>query len=367
MSPHRQLLQDWHQQLRALIPGVRRTTLAPLALLSLGLIWAGTVSLPRIAASLPLSAHVPSTARRLARWLANAKVPVTAVWRPFVRAALASRVGTALTLTLDPTVLRDHACIYVLGLVCHKRVLPLIWHLLPNTAPWHRSEAAYLARLFRVVAGWLPPDCTVTLVADRGLTNGTLLRLCQQVGWHYVVRVSTDAKQGPKLPDGRTLWSLVPGKGKRWYGPARLFKQAGWLTVGVSISWRRGEKEPWVLVSDLPAGPARVHTYRLRAHCEATYEDCKTRGWQLEATKITRYDRLNRLLVAVSVAIWWTQQLGRQVIRRGERRHWDRLHRREWSVQRLGREWMRGRLMEGKPPPLPFRWRHGEWRFAWLW
>ncbi len=105
MSPHRQLLQDWHQQLRALIPGVRRTTLAPLALLSLGLIWAGTVSLPRIAASLPLSAHVPSTARRLARWLANAKVPVTAVWsHKRNAAAVVSASGMALRGA------REHRC-----------------------------------------------------------------------------------------------------------------------------------------------------------------------------------------------------------------------------------------------------------------
>ena len=42
------------------------------------------------------------------RWLANSSVPVTAVWRPLVRTMLASRAGTALTLTLDPTTLRDH-------------------------------------------------------------------------------------------------------------------------------------------------------------------------------------------------------------------------------------------------------------------
>jgi hypothetical protein len=365
MQTRLRLLHDWHHQLCALLPGVRATRVRILALFSLGLIWAGTVSLPRIALALPLPATAPSTERRLRRWLANRHVGVTALWRPLVRALLASRAGTALTLTLDPTALDDRCHLCLLGLVAHKRVLPLAWQPLPTTA-WRRTQHAYLARLFRLVAAWLPADCPVTLVADSGLTSAGLIRLCQAHGWHFVLRLNADAVQGPVLPDGHTLWSLVPGEGKRWYGGATLFKRAGWLAVQVSIRWRTGERQPWILVSDLPAGPARIATYRRRWLAEATYQDCKTRGWQIEATKLRNPNRINRLLLVVVLALWWMQQAGMRVIRQGERRRYDRADRRELSVQRLGRCAMQARMDQQRRFPLPFRLVGTTWQFTWL-
>lgn len=367
MSSRFALLHAWCHQLRALLPAVRKTRVTPLALLSLGILWAGCVALPRVAAALPLPATAASTERRLRRWLANRAVRVTALWRPFIRAALASRAGCHLILSLDPTDLRDVARVYYLGVVAHKRTLPLCWHLLPLRSGWRRDEAAYLARLLRVAAGWLPPGCSVTLVADRGLCDARLIGVCRHLGWHFVLRVSTDARQGPTLRDGRTLWSLVPGEGRHWYGWGELYPRAGWLTLSISSYWRAGESEPWVLLSDLAPGYARVATYRRRAHAEAMYQDCKTRGWQMEATKITDHNRLHRLLLALFVAVWWAQQAGMRVIRCGLRRRYDRAGRRDLSVQRLGRCHLLRLLDAGKCPPLPLRWRQGGWRMTWLW
>lgn len=346
MSSRLAVLHAWCQQLHRLLPTARKPCVTPLALLSLGILWAGSVSLPRVAAALPLSVQASSSERRLRRWLANRAVHVTALWRPFIRAALASRAGCSLVLSLDPTDLRDVARVYVLGVVAHKRVV---------------------SRLLRIAAGWLPSGCTVTLVADRGLCNAHLIRLCRSLGWHFVLRISADARQGPMLRDGRALWSLVTGEGQHTYTWGAVYRRAGWVQVSVSVYWRVGEKGPWILLSDLPPGYGRVVTYRRRAHAEALYQDCKTRGWQLEATKITDHNRLNRLLVAVCVAVWWAQQLGMRVIRGGHRRRYDRAGRRDLSVQRLGRCHCLRLLDEGRHPPLPLRERQGGWRMTWLW
>ncbi len=150
MSSRQFLLHAWCQQMRALLPRVRVTRVTPLALLTLGIVWAGSVSLP-------LTATAASTERRLRRRLAKPQVPVTALWRPLIRHFLATRAGCALTLSLDPTDLRDPVRVYYLGVVVHKRVLPLAWHLLPLHTAWPRREAVYLERLFRVAARWLPP------------------------------------------------------------------------------------------------------------------------------------------------------------------------------------------------------------------
>ena len=80
MQTRLQLLHSWTDQLQSLLPQVRVTRVRGLALLSLGLLWAGRVPLSRIAAALPLPVQDLSTERRLRRWLANAQIPVVATW-----------------------------------------------------------------------------------------------------------------------------------------------------------------------------------------------------------------------------------------------------------------------------------------------
>lgn len=132
MQTRLQLLHTGTRQLQALLPGVRVSRVRVLALLSLGLIWADCVPLGRIAASRPLPAQDLSTARRFRRWLANGAVPVVARWQPLLRAFLAHLGQRELLRVVDPTPYRASATVLVLGLVVHRRVLPLAWHIVPG-------------------------------------------------------------------------------------------------------------------------------------------------------------------------------------------------------------------------------------------
>lgn len=370
MQTRLRLLQEFGQQFRALAPAVRVTRVRTLAALSLGLLWAGRIALPAAAAAVPGRASDPSTERRFRRWLANRRVPVSALWRPLVRALLAGRAGTDVLLVLDPTPHNATATVLTLGVVVHKRVLPVAWHVLPNQEPWRRRQWAYVRRLFRVAAGWLPAGCAVTLIADSGLSSPELIALCRERGWHFVLRLSADARQGPLLRDAagreRPLWGLVTAPGQRWFGPVAVFKGAGWLPVQLSIVWAPGYDAPWLLLSDRPAGWARAREYGRRAQAEATFQDGKGRGWDLEASKVTDRARLHRLLLALFVALWWAHALGQQVVRRGLRRRFDRADRRDLSLIRLGRRWLAELLDADRLPPLLVRRTSSAWRVACL-
>ncbi len=368
MSTRAQLLQQWDQQLRQLLPAVRVTRVATLALLSLGLLWAGSVTLLKVASSLPLSAYDLSRVRRLRRWLANPAVAVGQLWPPLVTALLACRAGQELCLVYDPTPLADRLTVLVLGLVVHKRILPVAWHPMPQQTRWPVRQVTVLRRLTRQLARCLPTDCTVTLLADRGVTGADLLDLCHTRGWHFVLRVSASAGSSPtiRLADDTEcpLWSLVTGPGQRWTGEVAIYQAAGWRTVHLTIHWARGASEPWLLLSDRESGLARVREYRRRVHCEATYQDTKTRGWHLEHTKLADRARLNRLLLALYLALWWAETLGLRVVRRGIRYQFDRADRRDLSLVRLGRRWLAWLLDQGHLPPLLFQNSPSGWRLA---
>jgi hypothetical protein len=370
MLPRLRLWHTWQRQMEALLPSVRVTRVRVLTLFVLGVLWSGSVTLLEVAAALPLAATDASTERRVRRWLANPAVVVAALWRPLLPSLLAARAGRELLLVFDPTPHRDWGTILCLGLVDHRRILPLAWRVVPQQTPWPAPEITYLRAMGEEVAAALPPDCTVTLLADRGVTGPEVIDLCRALGWHFVFRVSVGASQtnrvrGEALPE-QALWALVTGPGQRWRGTVDLFKQAGWRTVNLTIHWDRRYHQPWVLVSDRPAGTTRVHEYRRRAHAEATYEDCKSRGFAIERSKLATPDRLDRLLLVVHLALWWGEQLGLRVIRGGLRRHFDRADRRDLSVLRLGRRFLLEELAHDRCPPLPFHFRNHQWRYTWL-
>lgn len=344
MPPRLRLLHDWTTQITALLPEVRVTQARTLAVFVLGVVWAGRLPLRAVAAALPLAVADASSEQRLRRWLVNRRVRVDELWRALLPTLLASRTGQEVLLVLDPTPHNDDATVLMLGLVCRRRVLPVAWRVVPQQEAWPERQIVYLRQLFGEVAAALPANCTVTVVGDRALPSAEVIDACRAVGWHALFRLSTDAKQGYLVRLGGPtaepvpLWSLVTGPGQRWHGSVALFKAAGWRTVEVTIRWAQGQAEPWLLVSTRPGGAARVREYRRRAHAEATYADCKRRGWDVEASRVRHVDRLNRLLLVLHLAYWWTTQLGLRVLRRGERRRYDRTRRRDTDgLRRLDR------------------------------
>lgn len=371
MSARRRLLHDWLAQVGALLPGVHVQRARVLGLLVTGMIWSGSTTLLKIAEALPLEAADLSTEGRFRRWLKHDKVVVRTLWAALLPALLASRAGQELTLVLDPTPQNGRFAIVQLGVVCRRRVLPTAWRVVPQQAPWPKRQIAYFRELFAETAAALPPGCAVTVVADRGLTAAELIDLCRELGWRPLFRVSADARQGcrVRLADGtqRPIWTLVTGPGQRWSGAVELFQRAGWRRVLLTIRWDGGQRDPWLLIADELRDGAAVQRYRRRVRAEATYQDCKTRGWHVEASKVTILARFDRLLLALHLAYWWTTQLGLRAIRRGQRRRYDRPDRRDLSVVRLGKAWLQERLEQPKRrPPLPFRWTSDGWRFTWL-
>lgn len=371
MSPRLRLLHEWTAQVEAVLAAVRVTQVRPLALFVLGMIWADRVALRAVAAALPLAVADASTEQRLRRWLANDRVAVGPLWRALLPHLLASRRGQELLLVLDPTPHNGDATILMLGLVCRRRVMPVAWRVLPQQTRWPQAQIAYLRAMFAEVAAALPPGCAVTVIGDRALPSADVIDACRAVGREALFRLSADARQGHRVRLGgrevRPIWALVTGPGQRGTGTVEVFKAAGWRTVELTIRWDRGQSEPWLLLSTRPGGAGRVREYRRRAHAEATYADCKRRGWDVEASRVTALDRLERRLLVLHLALWWCTQLGLRAIRRGDRRRHDRSGPRALSAIRIGRAALADALDRRLvTPPLPFRRTAAGVVFTWL-
>lgn len=368
MTAHTRLLHAWTAQLEALVPGERVTRVRPLAALMLGIAWAGSVALPRVAARLPRSCLDPSSERWLRRWLDNRAVEVAVIWAALRPRLLADRAGQEVTLVLDLTPQGRRWTALVVGIVTHHRVLPLAGQVVPQQEPWPAPFLTLARTVCAPIAAALPASCTVTLVVDRGLTSAGLIDLCQSLGWHWVFRVNTGPKQAHRVRTAagqeRALWELVTDLGTHGTAHVALFKDAGWRSGELTVHWAAGAPERWVLFSDRPAGHARVRDYRRRALIEATFQDCKTRGWHLDQSRLGTADRVTRLLLAVHLLFWWLTQLGLRTIRQGRRARFDRADRRDLSLVRLGERRLEADLATDRLPALPFRLQAGVWHYA---
>jgi DDE family transposase len=364
VSSRLRLLHEWTNQLHALLPGERITRVRVLALFALGMVWAGTVRVNQVAAALPLGVRVPSIERRLRRFLDNAAVTPQALWQPLLPVLLRRWAGQEITLVFDPTPYRGAFTVLWVGIVVHRRVLPLSWMIVPQQEQWPDQLKALLPPLLAPIAAALPPGCQVTLLGDCGLSGPSFLDTTRQMGWEVLLRVNVSAGQTHRLrlldaagapgPE-QGLWAVVGTVPSGWHAPAQIFKGAGWRTGHLTVCQRPGFSERWVLFSSRPGGRERIREYARRSRVEATFADGKTRGWGLEHSRMRDPLHLDRLLLAWHLALWWVHALGRLVIRRGIRPHFDRTDRRDRSLVQLGALWLHDELLHDRCPPLLFR------------
>jgi hypothetical protein len=308
---------------------------------------------------LPMGVRVPSTERRLSRFLANRLVSVATLWQPMLPVLLARWAAGAVLLVFDPTPLGARWTVLWVGIVIHHRVLPLAWTLVPQQTAWPEKLAGILPALLAPIAAALPPGCQVTLLGDRGVAGPTLLDTTRHLGWDVVLRLNVGETQAHRLrvADGTEwrLWDWVEQVGSGWTGAVDLYKGAGWRAGFLTVHRGDGQCAWWILFSTQPGGTARVRQYRKRSRVEATFADGKRRGWDLEQSHVRDHQHLDHLLLVWHLALWWLHALGTHVIHRGDRSRFDRTDRRDRSLIRLGWLWLLAQLAANKPVPLLFR------------
>jgi hypothetical protein len=373
MNASEELWRQWSAQLRAFLPALHGHRSKTLALCVLGVALAGTARLPRIAEALVgiSGAKTPSIERRLSRFLANQQIVVLPLWTQLLGPFLRFWRDRRLVFVLDATSLDDRATVLYLGLLVHSRLLPVSWQVLAVHQKWEQRQWEVVGALLdRVIPHLGAAECT--LLADRGLVGHPLVQLCQQRGWHYVLRVSAAHTCQPTRGRWARGWipcrRLVPWPGRQWYGSVRLWQEHP-LAAQISATWEPGQKEPWIVVSDRPAGRQRVREYARRMRVESTFQDLKRRGWDLEGTVMADRARLDRLLLVVFLGLWWLAHLAASCVHHGQRARFDRHDRRDKGIFRLGRLWLldilRRKVTESSLTRcLPFRKTPTGWAFS---
>lgn len=376
-----QTVQDCDQMIAALLPTVPRPEQKTLAAVTCGVVMSKATTLSLASGGIPGSATNPSKLRRVQRLLANERLRVDEAQQRVAAHVLAGRRGRV-ELLLDSTftgITARSTGTETLTLSCawHGRCLPLCWRSRRRgkgaTPPWR----TVIAQLFARVAPLLPAGTQVVVMADRGLVGRPLLDQIRARGWHYLLRCERTAVI--RLPDGTCcpLADLVPSPGapSRCLTGVQIFArrtklgqdqrhQAGqgtwyrnWthaITTNVVAVWRPGDKDPWLLLTDLPAQLTRCTEYRRRTWEEEGFRDWKSSGWNWQKSRVRHPDRVDRLLLVLALATLWMAALAQRIIRTGLRRLIEAPSRRCYSYFQLSLRYLDRLLATDQPIPVSF-------------
>src|SRR6195952_3897741 len=202
----------------------------------------------------------------------------------------------------------------VLSLVTgHGRAAPLIW-----LSVWKEEIAKrrndYENACLRRFAETMPPDCRVTILADRGFGDQKLFGFLGELGFGYVIRFRGNIHVADANGETRPAAEWV-GKG----GRARKLRYARVTTQGRQVGavvcvHAKGMKEPWCLAASDPEATAAglVNHYARRWTIEPSFRDTKDLrfGMGLSTTRIGEPMRRGRLLLVSAFAMALLTMLG---------------------------------------------------------
>jgi hypothetical protein len=296
------------------------------------------------------TAQADSIERRLRRTLADTTFE-TSVFAQLARTSLRELPAGRCLLLLDDTQQTTRCILSTLALAYGGRALPLAWRRWSG-----RLYGGYwkqIDQLFDEAARLLPPHVQPVVVADRGVASPMLIRLVQQHGWDYLMRVTNDTtlQQPDQAPqDVVHLGELLDqprGVVVRLTGQVFRKHRVSAHTVAI---WQPGHQEPWLLVSNLDLGRGLVGMYAQRMQVEALFRDAKSGGFEWELSRVLRAERAERLLLGLMLAIWCAVLLGEAAIRAGEIPAYGRRPH-AVSLVRRGLDWLRA-----PPRSRFFRW-----------
>lgn len=265
-----------------------------------------SANLMELAAALPRGiAAAEHRYQYIERQLKNGEIVPDVVIKPYALDVIErlSANGQTVVLQMDQSHINDTNEVLMLSVRLRKRALPVAWRV--------RSTQGNIGfpvqkDLLDSVLAWLPPGIRIMLAADRFYGTAQLIGWCQKAGWSYRIRLKgnlTLTHEGAEIATGDVA-TLIP-KGVK---DAELYGSG--VTTNIGVLHEKGHKEPWIIAMDASPSTYTTLDYGMRWGIENMFSDFKSRGFGLMQSQIQKPDRMERLILIMSLALYWATSCG---------------------------------------------------------
>jgi len=286
---------------------------------------------------LPYLSHRDCTARsqmeRLNYFIHNERIDAETFYFPLLQQFLKGWSDTAVTLTLDTSVLWDQYCLIEVCLIWGGRSIPLGQTVLEHGSATVAFED--YRPVLETTQRLLPAGCQVTLLADRGFEHGAFIRWLRAQHWSWSIRAKSDLKIILAPEQSVAVSQLLPPQGE-----AYLFRDVTILediechlaTAKLAIAG-----EAWAVLSDSPPSLQTFEVYGQRfGGIEPHFKDYKSAAFELIRSHLRDAPALSRLLMLLAAATLIAISVALVVENEGRRKQIDWHDQRGLSFLQLG-------------------------------
>lgn len=285
---------DWH--------GARLMFLAQFLI---ALLRVRSVNLTELSTAFVGTAQQDSNYKRLQRFLREYRLD----YRAFAHSIAAwLKLDGVWTLTLDRTTWEFGRVIHnvlMLGVACDGVAIPLLWTVLPHRSNSHAHQRIALLHRFR---HWFPSQRRACLTADREFIGKDWIKYLvnERIAFCIRIRECDHLHDGQHARSSKLVFAdLKPHQVKVL--PHRWRVGGQWVFV---TGLRLADQSLLVVITDAHPHTA-LERYARRWQIETLFGALKSRGFNLEATHVTRRDRLSKLLALLTIALIWALHTGR--------------------------------------------------------
>ena len=217
--------------------------------------------------------------------------------------ALSASRGETIILQIDQSHINALNEVLMVSVRVGKRALPIGWRVRSTQG---NMGFAVQEELLDSLKSWLPKEVSILLAADRFYGTAQLVDWCQKAGWSYRIRLKgnlTLTHQGGELATGEIIRLCPQG-----LVDAELYGSG--VITNIGVLHEKGHKEPWIIAMDAKPSLYTVLDYGMRWGIESMFSDFKSRGFGLMQSQIKKPERLERLILVMSIALYWAVSSG---------------------------------------------------------
>lgn len=207
------------------------------------------------------------------------------------------RKGEQIYIQVDFTSDARDFLILAASIVHKNRAIPLYFSmrnypLSKNSYDHKKMELAFLKGLKH----GLSKKYQYVIVADRGFGNERFIKNCEECGFEYLLRLQPNMSISHNGKNG-LMQNIVSECGKFLVHIKKWDKE-------IEVYRNEQNKKQWYLASNINGlnHSDAVDIYCKRFKIEKCFQDLKSSGFDIESSKIKKYDRFKRLLTICCIA-----------------------------------------------------------------
>jgi hypothetical protein len=246
-----------------------------------------------------------SKERYISRFLSNSLIDPITVMGGFIPeiAEMAGSNSKTIILPMDQSKIADGFECLMVSLRVGERAIPVAWTVKATQGPIGFAEQkALLERVYTM----MPEGVSILLAGDRFYGTAALIKWCQEHGWQYRLRLKDNLilrHEGGEITTGDAAKAGLCALMDATLNDTEVKTHIG-------ILHEKGHKEPWIIaMSDTPS-KGRIMDYGMRWSIEPMFSDFKSRGFGITKTQLQHADRIERLILVLTVALYWAASTG---------------------------------------------------------